>query len=386
MEACGFCSSFYCIPFNMNSRLHPACALSQHDSSLTSPEKTGPVTPATADAVLIARVIAVDRDQYLLSSPAGDFPAVLTGRFCYQHQALPADFPCVGDWVGVTRADPAALASIDTVLPRKSMLCRKRPGKAVDYQMIAANIDTAFVTQSAHFDFNLPRLERYLVMVREGGIEPVILLTKTDLVSPETLAQQLAAIHSAGITVPVIPLSNIDGTGLAHLQSLIQPDKTYCLLGSSGIGKTTLINRLQGNTVLVTGSVSHSGEGRHTTTRRQLIPLAQGGCLIDLPGMRELGMLGVAESLESSFADIEAHAAQCRFRNCTHTTEPGCAVRAAIEVQALEAGHFHNYQKLHKEAAFHDLSYLEKRRKDRAFGKLVNSTLKQKKGRHGKLS
>ena len=244
--------------------------------------------------------------------------------------------------------------------------------------MIAANVDVAFIVQSCHYDFNVRRLARYLVMVREGHVEPIILLTKTDLVSLEALAELIAKIRAAGIDARVVSLSNVTGEGVNQIPELMLPSKTYCLLGSSGVGKTTLINRLVGEASLETGTVSQTGEGRHTTTRRQLVVLEHGPLLIDMPGMRELGMLGVGEEIDEGFADIQALSQECRFANCTHANEPGCAVRSAIERGELNAESFQNYLKLKKESDFHEMSYLEKRQKDRAFGKFVRSVTKGK--------
>jgi len=323
----------------------------------------------------IARVTAVDRDRYLIRNERGEMPAELKGRLVHVTESR-SELPCVGDWVCVSYHDQASHAIIHRTLPRASFLRRKAPGRNVEIQMIATNIDVALIVQSYHFDFNIARLERYLVMVGEGGIEPLILLTKTDLVSPETLAELIARIRDASKGARVIALSNVTGDGVEPVHELMQPGQTYCLLGSSGVGKTTLINRLLGDTALETGAVSHTGEGRHTTTRRQLIVLENGGLLIDMPGMRELGLLGVGEEIDEGFVDVQALSKQCRFADCTHANEPGCAVREAIERGELNAEHFQNYQKLKKESEFHDLSYADKRQKDRAFGKLVRSVSK----------
>ena len=337
------------------------------------------VASDTGDGESIARVTAVDRDQYIIRNQDGEVPAELTGRLVYTSESR-SDLPCVGDWVGVQYHDSGTHASIHFILPRTSFLRRKSPGKNTEFQMIAANIDVAFIVQSCHYDFNVRRLERYLVMVNEGQIEPAILLTKADLISTEELEHLVDKIRQAGIGVNVFALGNVTGTGVDQIRTLILPGRTYCLLGSSGVGKTTLINRLVGDSSLETGEVSDTGEGRHTTTRRQLIVLEHGAQLIDMPGMRELGMLGVSDEIDDSFADIQECSRSCRFANCTHANEPGCAVQRAIERDELDAGHFQNYLKLKKESGFHEMSYLEKRKKDRAFGQFVHS-LKKSKGK-----
>lgn len=335
-----------------------------------------PAVPCGPDEA-IARVTAVDRDQYLIRNAAGEVPARLTGRTAYTRVSA-VDLPCVGDWVRVRLHDDGAHASILEVLPRRAFLRRKRPGSAVEFQMIAANIDLAFIVQSCHFDFNVRRLERYLVLTSEGQIEPVVVLTKTDLIATAELEQLIAQIRQAGIVARIVALSNVSGEGIAAIRELILPGQTCCLLGSSGVGKTTLVNRLLGDEGLATGAVSQSGEGRHTTTRRQLIPLPDGACLIDMPGMRELGMLDVSEGIADSFADIRALARDCRFADCTHECEPGCAIQRAIAEGEVDAEHFRNYQKLLRESALHEMSLHEKRDKDRAFGKLVRAAGKAK--------
>jgi ribosome biogenesis GTPase len=326
-------------------------------------------------AAALARVAAVDRDQVLLVDPTGPFRARLTGRYHYRHP-LAQEQPCVGDWVFVEKQPGGEFGVVHGILERRTSLRRKSAGNAIDFQLIAANLDVVVIVQSCHFDFNLRRLERYLVMVADGGAEPWILLTKTDLVEPAVLAMQLAEIESAGITATIVPLSNVTGDGLDDLKQRLLPGKTYCFVGSSGVGKTTLINQLIGREQLETRAVSGTGEGRHTTVRRELLLLEGGALVIDNPGMREFGILGAEDGLGRSFSDITALASRCRYRNCSHTGEPGCAVLAAVQAGEVSLEHFENHLKLMEESAFNAMSYADKRKKDRGFGRYIQSAKK----------
>jgi ribosome biogenesis GTPase len=324
-----------------------------------------------------ARISAVDRGSYLIKNESGEVPAELTGKLSYQIDSS-VDLPCVGDWVTAYYYDNDTTAIIHRVFPRKTFLRRKTAGENVDYQMIAANIDIAYIVQSCHFDFNPRRLDRYLVMAADGHVEPIVILTKTDLISRDELDQKIAIVSSA-IKAKVIALSNITGIGFDEFQQTLSPGKTYCLLGSSGVGKTTLINRLIGRETFNTKAVSGTGEGTHTTSRRQLIVLDQGAMLIDTPGMRELGLVGASDGINMGFEEFAALSANCRYTNCSHEHEPGCAVRAAVENGELSEDRYSNYIKLKKESEFYEMSYLDKRKKDKSFGRFIKSAKKQMK-------
>jgi ribosome biogenesis GTPase len=318
----------------------------------------------------LARVIAVNKDNYIIRNEEEEIPAELTGKLMYGAESN-LDLPTVGDWVYVQYFNKNTFAIIHEIFPRKSLLRRKVAGKKIEYQLVASNIDIAFIVQSAAFDFNIPRLERYLIMVNEGNIEPVILLSKRDLISDENLEQEISEIKSMNPDYEIVAFSNKTGEGLDKIQRTLRSGKTYCLLGTSGVGKTTLINRLIGKDIFATDAVREKdGKGRHVTARRQLIILEHGGMIIDTPGMRELGNIEISAGLNETFSDIANLAQHCRFKDCTHIEEPGCSVKKAVKEGELSEKRYRNYLKIRKESEYYETSYLERRKKEKKFGKI----------------
>jgi ribosome biogenesis GTPase len=325
----------------------------------------------------VARITRVDRGRYLVRNEHNEVQAEPTGKLLYSADSS-QDLPCVGDWALVQYHNDGNLAIIHDVFPRRTFLRRKAAGKKVDYQMIASNIDVAFVMQSCDHNFNIRRMERYLVMASDGHIEPTILLSKTDLISREDLQRIILEINLARINARVMAFSNTTGDGLQTLQNSLEAGKTYCLLGSSGVGKTTLLNHLLGRAAFETHPVRESdGRGRHTTSRRQLTLLDTGALLIDTPGMRELGVIDVTASIDESFSDIHELSASCRFKDCSHTMEVGCALLQAVEKGELNEERYRSYLKLTKESEYHQMSYAERRKKDKERGHMINVAKKQ---------
>lgn len=325
----------------------------------------------------VARITRVDRDRYLVRNEQGEVHAEPTGTLLYSVDSS-QDLPCVGDWALVQYYNDGNLAIIHDLLPRRTFLRRKAAGKKVDYQMIASNIDIAFIVQSCDFNFNIRRMERYLVMVHDGHVEPTILLSKSDLISAEDLNERLLEIEKARIDARVLAFSSVTCAGLETIQDALEKGRTYCLLGSSGVGKTTLLNHLLGREEYETNPVRETdGRGRHTTARRQLTVLNDGALLIDTPGMRELGVIDVGASIDESFSDIHELSMNCRFKDCTHTVEIGCAILKAVEHRELNEERYQSYLRLMKESAYHQMSYAERRKKDKEFGHMVKVAMKQ---------
>jgi ribosome biogenesis GTPase / thiamine phosphate phosphatase len=325
----------------------------------------------------ISRITRVDRDRYLVRNEQKEVQAEPTGKLLFSVDSS-QDLPCVGDWALVQYYNDGSLAIIHELLPRKTYLRRKAAGKKVDYQIIASNIDYAFIMQSCDNNFNLRRMERYLVLANDGHIEPIILLSKSDLIDAQKLANMISEIHRARIGARVVAFSNITDDGLNAVQQVLEKGKTYCLLGSSGVGKTTLLNHLLGREEFETNPVrDKDGRGKHTTVRRQMTILDNGALLIDTPGMRELGMIAMTASIDDSFADIHELSENCRFNDCSHTTEVGCAILRAIEDKELDEERYQSYMKLAKESAFYEMSYFERRKKDKQFGRMVKSVKKE---------
>jgi len=327
----------------------------------------------------LARVISVHKDSYQISKGAGDVFAELSGKLIYTTDS-PVDLPTVGDWVYADFFDDDSHAIVHDILPRKTVLKRKTSGKNIEFQLIAANIDTAFIMQSLDEDFSLRRLERYLVMINESKISPVILLSKCDLISERELEEQIGHIMNIMPNVKVIPFSSENGANIDSIKSLFVHGKTYCLLGSSGVGKTTLLNHLVKDSHYETSAVREKdSKGRHTTTHRQLIQLDNGALLIDTPGMRELGNMSVESGINETFSEIIVLSKQCKFSNCTHLNEAGCAILEAIDKGQLSENRYQNYLSLKKESRYNEMSYLEKKQKDKNLGQLIKSVKKHDK-------
>jgi ribosome biogenesis GTPase len=342
-----------------------------------------------ASGWLPARVVAEDRGSYQVLGPAGEQRASVTGRFRFE-TSDPAAFPAVGDWVVIQgeqtdapTGGPTDETTIHAVLPRRSALVRQAAGRRTEAQVVGANLDVVFVVASLNGDLNLRRLERYIAVAWQSGAEPIVLLSKADLAGDvDGIAAGVAAV-AAGAEVLVV--SSFDGRGVEAVRVRIGPGRTAAFVGSSGVGKSTLLNRLAGEERANVSAIREGdARGRHTTTRRQIHLLPQGGLILDTPGMRELALWD-GDGLDLSFAEIDELAATCRFGDCAHDAEPGCAVRAAIKAGTLPADRLESWRKLEREARHHErqvsvLARNEERRKWKAISKSVGKHLDAKYG------
>lgn len=321
------------------------------------------------DGFQMARVVAEQRGGYRVKSGSGDYLAKITGKRIFEAVSR-ADYPAVGDWVALTVLDEEK-AVIQGIVPRKTVIRRKRVGKN-ETQTIAANIDVAFVVESMDRDYSLNRFERYFSLVRDGGAKCAIVLNKADLLSPEESGLRIREIKGRFPDVDVISTSARNATGLDELRRYIEKGKTYCFLGSSGVGKSSLINQLIGGDTIKVGDIGvHAGRGKHVTTAREMYFLENGGMVIDNPGMREIGMIEADAGVKDAFDDIIALALQCRFSDCTHAEEPGCAVAGAVRSGALSSERYANYMSLKKETGYFGMTEREKKNKSRQFGKFI---------------
>ncbi len=293
----------------------------------------------------LGRVSVQHREQYKVMTEGGEIRAGVSGKLSYATSET-SDYPAVGDWVLVDRtADDMGNAVIHHILTRKSCFERTAAGTGGERQIIAANIDTVFICMALNNDYNLRRLERYLAVVWDSGATPVVILTKADLC--EDLNERLAEIQSIALGVDVIVTSALQEDAGSEIRQFLSPGKTAAFIGSSGVGKSTLINRLIGAEFLATNGLRNDDRGRHTTTHRQLLLLPDGGVVIDTPGLRELQLAGA--NLSSAFSDIEELAQMCTFKDCRHQSEPGCAVRLAIDTRELSVERLESFNKLRKE-------------------------------------
>jgi ribosome biogenesis GTPase / thiamine phosphate phosphatase len=323
----------------------------------------------------IARVVAEHREAYTVRNIHGEYFAKITGKHMYTAVGR-EDYPAVGDWVAIAELEENR-AIIRGILPRISILQKKYSNKQAS-QIIATNIDIAFITESMDRDYNLNRIERFLVLAEESKIKPVIIFNKIDLISEDELNFRMSQIKNRFHSVETISTSTITKQGLANLEKYITRGKTYCFLGSSGVGKSSLINKLLGQDEIKTREISVSIErGKHTTTAREMYFLENGGLLIDNPGTREVGIAGSDKGMENVFDEISLLSQNCRFSDCSHTNEPGCAVLKALNEEVLDRDRYANYMKLQKESEFYKMTELEKREKDRKFGKFIKKALQE---------
>jgi len=322
----------------------------------------------------VARVVVEYRGAYKVKNDKGEYLGKVTGKQMFNASSR-EDYPAVGDWVVISEAGKEQ-AVIHSILPRRTIIKRKYSGKN-ETQIIATNIDVAFVVEAVDEDFSLNRFERYFALAKDGGVKPVIVLNKIDLISTEELGLKVAQLENRFADADVILTSIVDGKGLDELKVYILKGKTYCFLGSSGVGKSSLINKLLGESIIKTENISLStGKGKHTTTNREMYFLENGGIVIDNPGMREVGMTDTGAGIDSLFDEISVLAKDCKYVDCTHVHEPGCAVLRALKSGDIDEKKYSNYINLKKESLHYKMTELDKREKDRKFGKFIKNAKK----------
>lgn len=336
--------------------------------------------PYAAQGLTLARVAVSQRNQYQLFTAAGELPAEASGALWHRTPNR-AGMPVTGDWVAARVIDPSQ-AIVEVVLPRKTVFSRRAAGRREDEQPVAANIDLTFLVCGLDGDFNLRRLERYFTLTAEAGTEAVVVLNKSDLCPDiEARLRETAAVARG---VPVVPATTRTPHGLDEVRAFLRPGRTVALLGSSGVGKSAIVNCLLEEERLRTGAVRESdSRGRHTTTHRELIPLPNGGAVIDTPGMRELQLWASQESVDQTFDEIAAIAAACRFRDCSHSGESGCAVARAIAEGAVSEERWTSYRKLTAEVRRHEemtnpVAAAERKKRDKAIHKSMRAFYRQK--------
>jgi ribosome biogenesis GTPase / thiamine phosphate phosphatase len=328
----------------------------------------------------VGRIISEHKERYTVRVADCEIEAEITGNLRFTARSR-EDFPAVGDWVALIRYD-ADFAIIHHILPRYSAIKRKAVGQFGEVQLIATNIDVAFIVQSVDRDFNINRLERYLGICNTSRIKPIIVLSKIDLIDEQRLLEIEKSIKDRIANIPLIGISNETHDGYSTIGNLIEKKKTYCLLGSSGVGKSTLLNNLSGKSKMRTEKISDStNKGRHTTSHRELILLENGGILIDNPGMREVGMADSAGSLELTFDLIFELSKNCKFKDCKHVQESGCAVIDAVERGEIDRDSYENYLKMDREKAFFESTLEVRRKKEKEFGKMLKNYKNTMKGK-----
>jgi len=324
------------------------------------------------------RIIAEHKERYIVRTDKGEVEAEITGNMRFTARSR-EDFPAVGDWVALATYD-IDFAIIHAILPRYSIIKRQAVGQFGEIQIIAANIDYALLVQAVDRDFNINRLERYLTLCHSSKVKPVIVLSKTDLIDEPGINKIMEGIYSRVKNVPVIAISNATQHGYEALNRFIEKGKTYCMLGSSGVGKSTLLNNLSGKTIMRTDTISLStNKGRHVTSHRALTVLDNGGLLIDNPGMREVGIADETGGLEITFDKILTLSQSCKYKDCSHTSETGCRVLEAVEKGEINKASYENFLRMERERAFFESTVLDRRKKERKFGKIIKNYIKDMK-------